>query len=137
MILVDTSVLINLLRGRENTKTGIFRKVIEKGIPFGISVLTYQEVLQGACDTKEWNLLQEYLNSQTIYYLPQNSEYYTKAAEIVFHLRRNGITPRSTIDILIATTAIENQLGLLHDDKDFDAMQKYVPELKIVSSDML
>lgn len=137
MVLVDTSVLINLLRGRENIKTKILRAVIEKSVPFGISILTYQEILQGARDTKEWKILQEYLNSQKIYYLPQNLEYYTKAAEIVFRLRRNGVTPRNTIDILIAVTAIENQLNLLHDDKDFDAMEKYVPELKILSTGVL
>ena len=54
-----------------------------------------------------------------------------KAANIYFTLRRQGITPRSTIDILIALTAIEYNLLLLHNDKDFDAMEEKVPELNI------
>lgn len=133
MILVDTSVVINLLRGIENDKTKLFREVLEKKIPFGISALTYQEILQGARDQKEWDLLETYLGSQTIYYLPQEQTFFKKASELFYHLRRKGITPRGTVDILIAMTAIENKLNLLHDDKDFTAMQKHIPELKILN----
>jgi len=40
--------------------------------------------------------------------------------------RKSGITIRSTIDTLIATTAMENGLILLCSDKDFDNMAKVV-----------
>jgi hypothetical protein len=41
---------------------------------------------------------------------------------LYFDLRRKGVTPRSTIDVLIALTAMENKLLLLHDNRDFDLM---------------
>lgn len=41
--------------------------------------------------------------------------------------RKQGITIRSTIDCLIAQTAIEHDLLLLHRDNDFSAMSKIVP----------
>jgi predicted nucleic acid-binding protein len=50
---------------------------------------------------------------------------------IYFRCRRMGITIRSTIDVLIIQTALENELFLLHDDKDFTAIKKAVPGLKV------
>jgi predicted nucleic acid-binding protein len=41
--------------------------------------------------------------------------------------RKKGITIRSTIDCLIAQTALENDLILLHEDYDFDLMAKVIP----------
>jgi len=46
--------------------------------------------------------------------------------------RRNGVTPRSTLDILIALTAIANNLVLLHHDRDFDIMAGHIEELRIL-----
>jgi len=46
-------------------------------------------------------------------------------------LRKQGVTIRSTIDILIGLTAIEHDLLLLHNDKDFDAMAVKIKDLKI------
>jgi hypothetical protein len=39
-------------------------------------------------------------------------------------LRKKGITIRKTIDVLIVTYSIENQLILLHSDKDFQPFQR-------------
>ena len=122
MVLVDTSVLISFLQGQVNSKTKLLEGVFSRGIPFGISAYTYQEILQGARDDKEYGQLREYLSTQKIYYLPERADTYEKAAKLYFNLRRKGVTPRSTIDILIALTAMENRLMLLHNDRDFEAM---------------
>ena len=51
-----------------------------------------------------------------------------------FHIkcRKNGITVRSTIDLMICQTAIENELFLLHNDKDFDDIAKVYKNLKYI-----
>ena len=54
MILVDTSVFINYFKGRNDEKTDIFSTVLSYDIPFGISAYTYQELLQGARDEKNF-----------------------------------------------------------------------------------
>lgn len=41
-------------------------------------------------------------------------------------LRGLGVTVRKTIDTIIATYCIENDLSLLHSDRDFDAFVKYL-----------
>lgn len=133
MVLLDTSVLINYLRGKDNLKTRLLKEVLFKKIPVGISPFTYQEVLQGAKDKGEFDLLKHHFSKWTIYYLPER-ENYEKAAELYFELRRKGLTPRSTIDILIAITAIEYDLVLLHDDRDFDEIATFAKELRCLHS---
>ena len=132
MILVDTSVLISFLKGEEDDKITILQDILSRDIPFGISCYTYQEVLQGARNEAEFKTLKDYLSSQHIYYLDSEADTYEKAAKLFYNLRRSGVTPRSTLDILIALTAIENNLALLHNDGDYDTMAKRVPELRIL-----
>jgi len=134
MILVDTSVLINYFKGKSTIKTHIFDSIIKQNIVYGISPYTYQELLQGAKDEKEFKLLKKYLDTQRIYFLPQTQDTFEKAARLYFDLRRKGITPRGTIDVLIALTAIHNYLQILHDDRDFDVMASSIKSIKIVSA---
>ena len=122
MILVDTSVLIDLFRGVENEPVELFRDIARKKLPFGITSVIYQEILQGAKSEKEYISLQEYLSTQRFFHPIDPILSYAGAANIFFSCRRKGITIRSTIDCLIAQITIEHELYLLHNDKDFTAM---------------
>jgi predicted nucleic acid-binding protein len=132
MILVDTSVIIDYLKGMDNEKTQLFDRIIERDIPFGISAYTFQEVLQGARDDKEYESLKQYLSSQKIYILPDTLACYEKAAKLFFDLRRKGRTIWSSIDVLIAQTAIHYHLLLLHNDRDFDNMAESLESLAVL-----
>ena len=134
MILVDTSVIIDSFKGVANEKVEMFRKVLKEKLAFGISAYTYQEILQGARDEQEFKKLKNYLSAIHIYLLPEITETYEKAAIIFFNLRRQGVTPRSVLDVLIALTAMENSLHLLHNDRDFDLMSNKITDLKILNS---
>ncbi|MFH1335030.1 MAG: PIN domain nuclease [Candidatus Zixiibacteriota bacterium] len=127
MILVDTSVLIHFFKGVESEGSRKFRMVLERGISFGINSLIFQEVLQGAVSEKEYLTLRQYLETQRFYHLREPIDSYAKAAKIYLDCRKKGITIRSTIDCLIAQTALENDLFLLHEDQDFDLMAKVIP----------
>jgi hypothetical protein len=130
MILADTSVLIDFLEGRETESGQRLKTVLQQGIPFGINSFIYQEVLQGAKSEKEYRLLKKYLETQRFYHPKDPVESFAKAAKIYFDCRRKGVTIRSTIDCIIAQTAIEHDLFLLHNDSDYDAMASVIP-LKI------
>ena len=121
MILADTSVLIDFLKGTKTESCEKLKNILQQGIPFGINSLIFQEVLQGAKSEKEYRLLRQYLETQRFYH-PRD--------QIYFKCRRKGVTIRSTIDCIIAQTAIEHDLFLLHSDTDFDAMATVIP-LKI------
>ena len=118
MVLIDTSVFINYLKGVENESTIKFDNIISKKIPFGINNYIYQEILQGSANEKEFKTLHAYLTKMPFYPL-KNKKSYSNAALLYFKCRKQGITIRSTIDLLIAQTAIENNLFLLHNDNDF------------------
>ena len=117
MILVDSSVLIDFFKGTDNSSTKKLVDIIERHIPFGITSLIYQEVLQGAKTVTEFKLLQEYLSTQTFYHPAEIIESYEQSAKIFFKLRIKGVTVRSSIDCLIAQIAKEHNLFLLHTRK--------------------
>ncbi|MCP4663560.1 MAG: PIN domain nuclease [bacterium] len=133
MFLVDTSVWIDYLRKVRNDPVIRFEEILEHGYPFGITGVIYQEILQGADSKKSFARLEEYLSTQEIYEPADSLSTYTEAARIYFQCRRAGITIRSTIDCLIARIAIENDLVLLHNDRDFDRIGSVVPGLRLFS----
>ena len=54
-------------------------------------------------------------------------QYYVflRSAEIYRNLRRKDITIRKPVDCMIAAVAIENDIPLLHNDKDFIPIEKH------------
>ncbi|OQX80264.1 MAG: VapC toxin family PIN domain ribonuclease [Bacteroidetes bacterium 4484_249] len=131
MILIDTSVLISYFKGVENSAIIKFEEVLSQNINYGINNYIYQEILQGSLNEKEFNTLKSYLDNFIFYNLKKGRLSFTEAAKIYFICRKKGVTVRSTIDLLIAQTAIENNLSLLHNDNDFDNIASVIPELKI------
>jgi predicted nucleic acid-binding protein len=130
MILADTSVLIDFLKGSKTESGDKLRHILQQGIPFAINSFIFQEVLQGAKSEKEYRLLRQYLETQRFYHPKDPIDSFAKAARIYFKCRRNGVTVRTTIDCIIAQIAMEHDLFLLHSDTDFDAMATVIP-LKI------
>ena len=132
MVLIDTSVLIDYLRGAKNTSTERFQYVLDSRIPFGINSFIYQEVLQGVKSEKDFRELKKHLDSQRFYGLEDPKESFASAARIYLKCRKKGMTVTSTIDCVIAQTAIENNLFLLHNDSDFGKIAR-VTDLRIFS----
>ena len=131
MYLVDTSVWIDYLREGESEAVERFVDVLDIGLPFGITGVIYGEVLQGAATLADFEQLKEYMSTQRFYHLQDPVMGYEEAARLYHRCRRVGVTVRSTIDCVIARVAIEHDLSLLHDDRDFDYMSRVVTELKL------
>ncbi len=124
MILVDTSVWIEIFRD----KTGQSVKAFQEWIGSENYVLcrfNQLELLQGARDEKEWQLLDDYLSTQ--YYLEASDDTWREAARIYFELRRKGVTINSPVDCCIAQIALEHNAILLHRDKDFEKISRVRP----------
>jgi len=131
MILVDTSVLIGYFKGSKGTPYDKMNYLIDEEMPFGICHYVYQELLQGALNNKEFNLLKDYLDSIPFYDLRYGKESFENAALMYMNCRKKGITIRSTIDLLIAEIAIENDLYLFHNDNDYTNIAKIYKNLKM------
>ncbi|NJD04668.1 MAG: PIN domain nuclease [Ruminiclostridium sp.] len=130
MVLVDTSVLIDFFKGTENKRVDKLNDAISNKIPFGICNLVYMELLQGARSEKEYRLLQKYLGTHRFYDVKHGLKSYEIAAMNYFICRKNGITVRSSIDMVIVQIALENNLYLLHNDSDYSNIAKVITELK-------
>jgi predicted nucleic acid-binding protein len=85
-----------------------------------------------------WNnkTKKEYLDDLLFYNLHNGRKSYENAALMYIKCRKSGITVRSTIDLIIAQIAIENQLYLLHDDVDhiqyIESYKRTKTHLKII-----
>jgi len=131
MILVDTSVLIGYFKNMNGIPYDKMDYIIDNDIPYGICNYVYQELLQGSINAKEYKLLKEYLDTLPIFDLQHGKQSFENSALIYFHCRKKGITIRSTIDLIIAEIAIENDLFLLHDDADFTNISRVIKTLRI------
>ncbi len=105
--------------------------MLDKKIPFGITGIIFQEILQGSATLTDFNQLSDYLSTQRFFHPKDNLNTYQSAAQIYFACRRRGLTIRSTVDCLIAQIAIEHNLILLHNDNDFKLIKKINPELEL------
>ena len=83
------------------------------------------EVLQGFKSDKDFNTAKNILNSFPCLNL-LGEELAVKCAENYRKLRKKGITVRKTIDVIISTFCIENDIQLLHNDKDFFPFEKHL-----------
>ncbi len=124
MILVDTSVWVEVLRDKTGRIVKVFRERAGDEI-IAFSRFTQLELLQRAKNEQEWQRLDTYLSTQ--YYLEATENTWRDASRIYFELRKNGITKNSPIDCCIAQLAIETQVLLLHRDKDFERIARIRP----------
>jgi len=121
MILVDTSVWIEIFRDKTGHIVKAFQKIIGSK-NYVLSRFNQLELLQGARDQGEWELLDDYLSTQ--YYLEASQDTWPETARIYFELRRKGFTINSPIDCCIAQIALEHGAFLLHRDKDFEKISR-------------
>ena len=71
MYLIDTSVWIDYFRDIENASTMKFISILDRRLPFGITGVIYQEVLQGSASEQDFNQLKDYLSTQRFFH-PQD-----------------------------------------------------------------
>jgi len=127
LIIVDTSVLIDLLRGRRTSATEELRRLEADDLPYMIPAFCCQELLQGAKSQSEWECLLEYLQCQRILTPGDTWSTHVEAARIYFDCRRKGITVRSTVDCFIAQLVLDEDGILLHGDDDYEKIKNVRP----------
>ena len=118
MIIVDSSVWINYFNGNETLQTAKLDKLLGVEL-LGIGDIILTEVLQGFRNDKDYRAAKQVLTSLTVFDLV-GIEIAVKSADNYRELRKQGITIRKTVDVIIATFCIENGHSLLFSDKDFE-----------------
>jgi predicted nucleic acid-binding protein len=118
MILIDSSVWIDYFRGVASPQTDRLDRLLDEEL-IAIGDLILAEVLQGFDRDRDFNTAQKFLTALTTIELG-GKEIAVRAAKNYRKLRAVGVTPRKTIDTIIATRCIESDLPLLYSDRDFD-----------------
>ena len=127
MILVDTSALLPYLKGKETAASVFLQRTLDEDVEIALTPWIAQEVIQGARDETEWRTLRRYLSSQRMIHLADQLRSHLEAARIYYECRRRGLTVRSSVDCIVAQTALEHSVPLLHGDRDYEAIQQVRP----------
>jgi predicted nucleic acid-binding protein len=122
MIVVDSSVLIDHLRGVPSAQVALWQRLVrENDDQILIGDLVLLEVLQGVRDARQAAKVEAALCAfETAPMLDPSLA--VAGASHYRHLRSIGITIRKTVDLVIGTFCIARNHMLLHCDRDFEPM---------------
>ena len=120
MILVDTSIWVELLAGKP-------RHVMrgEDLLHFVTCGPVVQEVLQGLRPGLQSDAFRSAFLAIPVLSDPIPLRLFVSAAEIYRQGRKRGITIRSSVDCLIAAIAMDQGIAVWHRDRDFSAIARY------------
>jgi predicted nucleic acid-binding protein len=136
-VLIDSSVWINHLRGVRSRETAILGALLawldpelaradpEASPNLLVGDLVLCEILRGIPDPREHAVVKNVLLNFEVVSIG-GVDLALEAADHYRALRRLGVTVRKTIDLLIGTYCIAKDCALLHSDRDFDPMIRYL-----------
>jgi len=128
MVLVDTTVWIDFFADRSEPQVAALQKFIEIEEDLCLCGIILAEVLQGIRSDEDYIKTKDYLDD--LIFLPMLQATFVRAAEVYRSLRKKGVTIRKPVDCMIASVAIEHDIPLLHNDRDFDHIAKH-SELRV------
>jgi predicted nucleic acid-binding protein len=120
MVLVDTSVWIAVFR--RDRPLDLTAVVDFDDVVTCLPII--QEVLQGFRDEAAFRKARAAMLSLPAVDSPLDQTVYDSAVDLYRQARRAGITVRSSVDCLIAASAIRHGLTVLHRDRDYAALAR-------------
>ena len=122
MVIIDTTVWIDYLRGRSTEQTEWFERELGQQ-RLGLTDLILCEVLQGISSEASFQRVQHELFRFEVYDTG-GKDLAVAAARNFRQLRQRGRTVRKTIDGVIATFCLRQGYSLLHCDRDYDHFEE-------------
>ena len=130
--IIDTSIWIDYFNTIFNDKTNAADKLLENKSVIILPVIL-QEILQGIREKETFDSVKGLLLSLEFFQFNE-IETAIDAASLYRFLKTKGVTIRKPNDCLIAVICINNNIPLLHNDKDFNNIAKHT-SLKIYKKD--
>ena len=124
MYLVDTSVWIHALRPSGSSEIQDRLRPLIVGGHTVVTEWILLELMTGLSKSHDPSTLLNWF--APVGRMPFDPGWWHKAWSHAARLRKHGVSP-SAADCLIATTAMEHHLVLLHCDQDFEAMKPTLP----------
>ena len=121
MIILDTNVLIEILKGNQSTQ----EKILSLQAPVSISSITAMELIYGAKNKGEVKKLEKFIQLFDVIHLSEGIS--NKAFQlIVLYAKSHNL---DIPDALIASTSLVNRAKLFtYNTKDF----KFIPDLELI-----
>ncbi|MGI8941495.1 MAG: type II toxin-antitoxin system VapC family toxin [Actinomycetota bacterium] len=129
MIVADTSVWIEFLRGSDQPVADTLTELLRSDATVALSEIIVMELLAGATSNEHQRDLRVRLVAFPILRLEGFMDF-EEAALLFRRCREAGETIRSLTDCLIAVPVIRAGATLLHRDADFDAIARH-SDLKV------
>jgi predicted nucleic acid-binding protein len=124
VLVVDSSVWIDFFNDVGHPAVETLGELLDHGeVRLVVPDLVLFEVLRGfrhEADHRQARRLMESLDVEAT----GSAHLALSAAQHYRHLRAQGVTVRSSIDVLVAAFCIENDYALLHRDRDFHAFEQ-------------
>jgi predicted nucleic acid-binding protein len=131
MIVVDTSVWVDFFRDTRSPEVELLADLLAQDAGVALTDVVLTEILQGLRDDRQARRVERRMRAFDILRL-QDLEDFTRAASLYRRARAQGVTIRRTLDCLIASVCVREDLPLLHADADFDRLAACTP-LRVVS----
>ena len=126
MLLVDSSVWIDYLRGYETHARDVLHRTLRDANLPAITEPIAMELLAGASGEDAWTRIDRLVTGLPLLAINPTLDY--RDAALIFRAaRRAGRTVRRLNDCLIAAIAIRHDADLVHKDADFDAISEVTP----------
>ena len=131
VVLVDTTVWVDFFNDKDTAQVRLLERYLLEGVDICTCGVIFTEVLQGI--RKDSDYMKTRARFDAFLFLPMERQTFVTAADMYRKLRKRGITIRKTVDCIIAAVAIEHDIPLLHNDRDFNPIEKVIG-LKVVKT---
>lgn len=121
MIVVDTSVWIDVLNDVDSEKATRCTELLQDGAPLALTDVIFTEILQGFRDERDVRRVEKHLRAFPVLRLERLDDF-ALAAGLYRAARRAGVTIRKTLDCLIAAPCVRDSVPIFHADEDFERL---------------
>lgn len=126
MIVVDTSVWVDVLNEVDSRQARRCVELLGDGAPLALTDVIFAEILQGFGSEHDANKVEKHLRAFPVLRL-ESLDDYGAAMRLYRTARKEGVTIRKTLDCLIAAPCIREGAPILHRDDDFDRLASCTP----------
>jgi hypothetical protein len=125
MILPDSSAWIAFFHPQRNEVADRLDRLIDLDADICLCGPVLSEVLRGLTGPAELRRVKSIFEEYD--YLDADRNTHERAAEIFRQCRAGGFTIRSIIDCIIAATALKHGAEILHQDRDYTTIARFIP----------